>query len=192
MVYRLALVTSGGRVADAEDITQDVFLRMIAANPHFNDAEHAKAWLLRTTINRCRSYWTRASRRHETPVDMSAQSEEYVPTHATARHGLGAVTFDAGGGGHAAATVAVTAAVSGADPAELACAAADGARVRDAVNELPPKQRLCIHLFYFEDLSIERIAVLTGWRKSTIRSHLHRGRAALRAALGKDFADELS
>ena len=54
-----------------------------------------------------------------------------------------------------------------------------------AVSELPEKQRVALHLFYFEDLSTEEIASITNEKPSTVRSHLHRARQALRTSLGE-------
>jgi len=53
MVYRLAMVYLGRR-ADAEDVTQEAFLRLLCRAPVFADAEHEKRWLLRVTVNLCR------------------------------------------------------------------------------------------------------------------------------------------
>ena len=53
MVYRLAMVYLG-RPADAEDVTQEAFLRLLSKAPAFTDAEHEKRWLLRVTVNLCR------------------------------------------------------------------------------------------------------------------------------------------
>ena len=41
--------------ADAEDIVQDVFLRIIDKKPSFNDESHEKSWLIRATINMCKN-----------------------------------------------------------------------------------------------------------------------------------------
>jgi len=61
-VYRLAYVRTGC-AADAEDVTQDVFLRLLTRAPDFTDDDHAKAWLLRVAANRAndlfRSPWRR-------------------------------------------------------------------------------------------------------------------------------------
>ena len=38
--------------ADAEDITQEVFLALLEKQPHFESEEHLKAWLLRVAINK--------------------------------------------------------------------------------------------------------------------------------------------
>lgn len=37
--------------ADAEDVVQEVFVRLLTARPAFRDAQHEKAWLIRTTCN---------------------------------------------------------------------------------------------------------------------------------------------
>ena len=51
-VYRLALCRTQN-TADAEDVYQDVFLRLLEQNASGWDGEHTKAWLLRTALNRC-------------------------------------------------------------------------------------------------------------------------------------------
>lgn len=53
MVYRLAMVYLGRR-ADAEDVTQEVFVRLLNRTPAFADGEHEKRWLLRVAVNLCR------------------------------------------------------------------------------------------------------------------------------------------
>lgn len=51
-VYRLALCRLQN-IADAEDVYQDVFLRLLEQETADWDSEHTKAWLLRATVNRC-------------------------------------------------------------------------------------------------------------------------------------------
>ncbi len=50
MVFRLAFSKTRSK-NDAEDITQEVFLKYIKSDKKFNDEEHRKAWLLKVTIN---------------------------------------------------------------------------------------------------------------------------------------------
>ncbi|MCM1133799.1 MAG: RNA polymerase sigma factor [Ruminococcus flavefaciens] len=45
-----------GNYAEAEDITQDVFLLLHSKTVEFDGDEHLKAWLLRVTINKCRNF----------------------------------------------------------------------------------------------------------------------------------------
>lgn len=58
-----------------------------------------------------------------------------------------------------------------------------------AVAELPQKYRAVIHLFYYEDMSIDEISKTLGINSSTIKSQLSRGRNLLRKKLegGYDF-----
>ncbi len=50
MVYRLAYARTRSH-ADAEDIFQEVFMKMLRNAPEFENEGHEKAWLIRTTAN---------------------------------------------------------------------------------------------------------------------------------------------
>lgn len=52
-VYRVALAQTGSP-SDADDVYQDVFIRLLEHEAPFDNDEHLKAWLIRVTINRCR------------------------------------------------------------------------------------------------------------------------------------------
>ncbi len=69
-VYRLALCRLG-RSADAEDVYQDVFLRLLRDGAGLNDGEHLKAWLLRVTISRCADMRRSAWFRHTAPIEAA-------------------------------------------------------------------------------------------------------------------------
>ena len=74
-VYRLALVHMKN-TQDAEDIFQEVFLRLVKNLDKLENDEHIKAWLIRVTINCCKSQFTRAYRRHETPQEQEILQEQ--------------------------------------------------------------------------------------------------------------------
>jgi RNA polymerase sigma-70 factor (ECF subfamily) len=59
----------------------------------------------------------------------------------------------------------------------------DRARIRAAVSLLPELYRVVIVLRYFNELSVDEIAQVTGRPASTVGVQLLRGRALLRAAL---------
>lgn len=63
MVYRLAYARTKNR-QDAEDITQEVFLKYMRSEKSFADEEHRKAWLLRVTANTSKSILTSAWAKH--------------------------------------------------------------------------------------------------------------------------------
>lgn len=53
---------------DAEDICQDVLLKLLTARPSFASDEHERAWVIRTTANACKDQ-LRAARRKDTTLE---------------------------------------------------------------------------------------------------------------------------
>ncbi len=49
---------------------------------------------------------------------------------------------------------------------------------------LPPEERACIHLFYYEGYATDEIAAMTGVAPGTVRSRLSRARQRLKKLLG--------
>lgn len=72
MVWRLALARTAS-VPDAEDVFQDVFLQYFRHEDKFHTDEHRKAWLLRCTINRCKTLMASPWRRRTVPLDTAAE-----------------------------------------------------------------------------------------------------------------------
>ena len=74
-VLRLALSQTGSR-ADAED----VFVALACCDTQFADDDHLRAWLLRTTLNRCRdlarSWWRRHAQSFDALGIEVAQAEK--------------------------------------------------------------------------------------------------------------------
>ena len=56
---------------DAEDAVQEAFLRLLTTQPVFRDAEHEKAWLIRTTLHRACDIRKSAARRN-LPLEEAA------------------------------------------------------------------------------------------------------------------------
>ncbi|WP_125773090.1 sigma-70 family RNA polymerase sigma factor [Antribacter gilvus] len=56
--------------------------------------------------------------------------------------------------------------------------------VSAALRRLTPKQRTCIVLRYFEDLTVPQIAAATGMAEGTVKRHLFDAMSPLRGALG--------
>ena len=77
-VYRLAMVYLG-RHADAEDVTQEAFLRLLSRAPQFADEAHQRRWLLRVTANLCkdqlRGFWRRQVAELEDPLPAAPPEE---------------------------------------------------------------------------------------------------------------------
>lgn len=144
-VYRLAYA-HGGNAADAEDVMQDVFLRLLTKAPVFRDDDHAKAWLLRVAVNRARDL-LRAARRQNVPLEMAENvSAPEQPAGETLQ----------------------------------------------AVLALPPKLRLVVHLFYYEELSVKEIAAALGISQGAVKARLSRARKQLRASLTEGGEERVS
>lgn len=153
MVYRIAFSRLGNR-DDAEDITQDVFLRYFKANVTFESEEHRKAWLIRCTVNCTKTLVTSAWFRHRaSDAGLENMGEEETES------------------GFSDLTAEYT------DQIERRNV------VMDAVMQLPQKYRTVIHLFYFEDMSIAEISKALGDKESTIKSRLSRARDMLKPML---------
>ena len=47
-------------ISDAEDIVQEVYMKLIKHHQRFQSMEHLKAWLIRVTINKCKDHFKSA------------------------------------------------------------------------------------------------------------------------------------
>lgn len=143
-LYRVAFSTLRS-APDAEDIVQEVFLRLLRARPRFASAEHEKAWLLRVTINLSRNR-LRHSSRQELPLELCPEP-----------------IYDESG--------------------------ERDSGLLQAVLTLPEKYSTIIHLYYYEDHTINEIAQLLRLPPGTVGTRLARGRAMLRKLLEGGFCD---
>ncbi len=62
----------------------------------------------------------------------------------------------------------------------------DALSIRQAMEKLPEKYRLPIHLFYYEDMTIQQIAEITDSPEGTVKSLLSRGRSKLKELLKEE------
>ena len=84
-VYRLALGQTRSR-ADAEDVYQDVFLRLLDSGTAFESPEHLKAWLLRVTVNRCRDLARSGWKRRTVALDPEWDAPDAAAHDDATRH----------------------------------------------------------------------------------------------------------
>lgn len=81
MVYRIAFTRLANR-SDAEDVTQDVFLRYFRAGITYQSEEHRKAWLIRCTINCANTAAGSAWNRHRASGDILDNLSENEPGYS--------------------------------------------------------------------------------------------------------------
>jgi RNA polymerase sigma-70 factor (ECF subfamily) len=63
-------------------------------------------------------------------------------------------------------------------------ATADDAALRRHIEALPDKQRQAITLYYLDERPVAEVAEMMGLPANTVKTHLHRARSRLAAALG--------
>lgn len=73
MVYRIALNVVR-QPADAEDVTQNVLLRLYRSGPVFENEDHERYWLIRVTANEAKRLVSLPHRRRETCLDEVLES----------------------------------------------------------------------------------------------------------------------
>jgi RNA polymerase sigma-70 factor, ECF subfamily len=149
-VFSIAVYSSGGDRALAEDVTQQIFLKLFTAIRQFRGDSEFTTWLYRLVVNACLD--ERRRRRRLLPLGMSQTT----------------------------GTMAAMNNVSDGKPQERQYARLEVAEaVRMAIEELKPKFRLPILLKYIEGLSYEEIAEVMGCSKGTVASRLNRGHSQL-------------
>ena len=76
-LFRAAAAIMGG-AADAEDAVQDAFIKLFEKQPRFASPEHEAAWLMRVTVNLCKSRLRSPWRQRTVPLldTYPAQSGE--------------------------------------------------------------------------------------------------------------------
>lgn len=75
MVYRLAIARTRNK-EDAEDIFQDVFLKLSKKLPNFENETHEKAWLIRVTINLTNNLFQSAHFKKMVPLEEELKFED--------------------------------------------------------------------------------------------------------------------
>jgi RNA polymerase sigma-70 factor (sigma-E family) len=73
--------------------------------------------------------------------------------------------------------------------ADHATVVATGDAAWRVCGTLPPQQRAAVVLRYYEDLGYAEIALILGVTQATVRSHVHRALAAMRAELEGEADD---
>ena len=80
MVFRLAFSYMKS-ASDADDVTQNVLLRLLRRTKPFESEEHARFWLVRVTMNECkralRSQWRKAGDIEEYANELHFETQEH-------------------------------------------------------------------------------------------------------------------
>ncbi len=156
LVYNIAYRFAGSE-ADAADITQDAFLKLWRSLPGYRGECALSTFLCRITLS-CAYDFGRGKKRRFA-LSLTAEDEEGDYQWDLPETDVGSL------------------------PEEAAVRTAEIEAVREAVDALPPEQRLILTLRDFGDLSYEEIADQLGLELGTVKSRLFRARAAVKEIL---------
>ena len=83
MILRLCFTYSLGR-ADAQDICQNVFLKLLQSDRRFDSEGETRAFIIRITINECKDVLKSGWRRRSVPLDVLIEREvPFLPEENT-------------------------------------------------------------------------------------------------------------
>jgi RNA polymerase sigma-70 factor, ECF subfamily len=149
--------------ADAADMTQDAFIRLIRSLGTYRGETRFTTWLYRLVTNICLDGLRRRGRPVESlDATTSADGDD--------GRGLGERLVDAD---------------RWAQPDEQVSFKESAQEVRAALARLPAPQRLALTLHYFEDMRYEEIAAVMGLPLNTVKSHIRRGKERMATLLAE-------
>lgn len=158
MVFNVAYRLTGNR-GDAEDLTQEAFIRAYRAMATFDAARPLAPWLKRITTNACLNWLEMQKARPQTtasdliPHDVEEDALDYFADPADT-------------------------------PEQKLTSAEQTQQIRTALAQLPARYRVMIELRHYQDLSYEEIAAVLDVPVSTVKSDLFRARKKLETVLG--------
>ncbi len=148
-----------GNTQDAEDVTQDVFLRVYKALPSYESERITmRTWLTKMTVNACNTY-KRRNFLHNTLRQRQSANDDAPDL------------FDR-----------IDSSILGA-PEDHALRAEVRQSVKDVIARMRPEHRTVLVLHYYMDLSCPEIASAIGCPEGTVYSRLHYARRLVQTQL---------
>lgn len=150
------LVRMVRRAEDAEDLTQETFVRMFRALDRYDPERPFSSWLFTIASRLAIDHL----RRRRVPTISLSQVEP---------------------GSHEERTIEVP--DTGPGPDEITSNAEEEVRTQDLIDSLPPHYRIVVLLRHQQDLSYEEIAEALQMPLGTVKARIHRARALLKARI---------
>jgi RNA polymerase sigma-70 factor (ECF subfamily) len=141
----------------AENLTQDCFLRAYVARQHFRGDASLSTWLMKIAMNLLRDHL------------RSKRLRFWTKTRETALDPVDVSDWVPDGRS---------------SPEAEFIARTQVKSIWETVSQLPAKQRSVFVLRFVEEMELREIAETTGMNPSTVKTHLYRALAAVRANAG--------
>lgn len=149
--------------AEAEDVSQEVFLKAYERYEELKDSRTVGGWLKTVTRNLCINHLSRYRARWRFFSEMRPENDDDESTPEWAAP----------------------------DTHEQRVAVGDHRKLLEtALQKLPSAQRVPLVLYHFDEMSYEEIAARLKVSLSKVKTDIHRGRESLRKRLKLKLADE--
>jgi len=153
-----------------EDVAQDIFVRVFESLRRFRFRCSLTTWISRIAYNMCLNHLRR--------------SKSHPQDNPDCRTGLEGLDENAETKSHCMITAGSL------TPHAVICQEELATIVTEAIERLPGTHRLLIALHYLEGFALPELAESLGMPIGTVKSHLFRARALLKADLLKKFTIE--
>jgi RNA polymerase sigma-70 factor (ECF subfamily) len=154
-VYSLAM-RMVRRAEDAEDLTQETFVRMFRALSRYDPSRPFAAWLFTIASRLCIDHIRRRKVGLVSLTQRERNSEEEYDIEVED---------------------------PGLKPDEVATHAEESRRTAELIDSLPPHYRIVVILRHVQDLSYEEIATALQLPLGTVKARIHRARELLKARI---------
>ncbi|HEX3358286.1 MAG TPA: sigma-70 family RNA polymerase sigma factor [Tepidisphaeraceae bacterium] len=149
-----------GNTQDAMEVTQDAFLKAFTSLDSLQKPEAFGGWLMRIVSNLSLNYRRSRKIRQQLPLDDAFGNSQSEQTEGSSEW------MNAGG-----------------DPEHLLESREMGVKLKEALNQLPEKQRLAILLFTIQEMPQKQVAEALECSVEAVKWHVFQGRKKLKELL---------
>jgi RNA polymerase sigma-70 factor (ECF subfamily) len=158
-----------GNRAEAEDLTQEVFVQVFKAISTFRGDSKLSTWIYRIAVNLCKNRTKYLRVRHANEQEELEAVAERVPLGEARRANVAQIER----------------------PDEAMAGKQVERIVQDAIQAIDPTFRECLILRDVEELSYEEIGEITGLPAGTVKSRIFRARAQLKEIVERELGEKI-
>ncbi len=167
-VFGLVLRMLGNR-AEAEDLTQEVFVQVFKAIGSFRGDSKLSTWIYRIAVNLCKNRTKYLRVRHTSEQEQLDDVAERLPLSQARNANVAQIER----------------------PDEAMAGRQVEAIVREAISQVDDNFRECLILCDVEELPYEEIAEITELPVGTVKSRIFRARAQLRELVERKLGEKI-
>ena len=166
---RALVIRMIGNPAEADELTQEVFIQVFKAIGSFRGESKLSTWMYRIAVNLCKNRSKYLKSRHTGQTDPIEDLADRMQMNDMRN----------------------TTSAQIERPDEMVAGRQVEVIVQGAIQKLEPSFRECLVLRDVEELSYEEIEQITGLALGTVKSRIHRARAMLRELVEAEMGEKI-